>query len=245
MFVCNANTPKTFFVVSFYLLLFLLFRDVCCLSPFLCVYEKKKLISGAAPNANGVGSSSSSLASSVGTTPIASEAETNEQILIKAQMEAQMKARAQAVEATAAQQQQQGQGAAAAAHGQLEGQGIGIGIGGMDIELTKEEIERQDKLARTIYVGNLNPMIGKEHVEDFFSVCGKIEITKLAGNASQPAMARYAFVEFQSVESARAAYRLSGLFGYILFLFFLCFFVCDFGNDIWLICLKRSKQIAN
>ena len=81
----------------------------------------------------------------------------------------------------------------------------------MDIELTREEIERQDKLSRTIYVGNLNPMIQQEHIQDFFSVCGSIEIVKVAGNASQPTVARYAFVEFTNVESARAAYRLSGL----------------------------------
>ena len=95
----------------------------------------------------------------------------------------------------------------------------------MDIELTREEIERQDKLSRTIYVGNLNPMIQQNHIQDFFSVCGSIEIVKVAGNASQPTVARYAFVEFTNVESARAAYRLSGLFFLVFYFISQCLFV--------------------
>eukprot|EP01084_Bolivina_argentea_P060173 109946_1 len=75
-----------------------------------------------------------------------------------------------------------------------------------------EEEERQEKLSRTIYVGNLNPMIQSEHLSEFFSVCGVVNLVKIAGNSTNPQAARYGFVEFSNLESARSAYNLSGHF---------------------------------
>ena len=75
-----------------------------------------------------------------------------------------------------------------------------------------EDLERQEKLARTIYVGNLNPMIQSEHLHEFFGVCGNVNLVKIAGNSTNPQAARYGFVEFETLEAARAAYNLSGHF---------------------------------
>ena len=77
---------------------------------------------------------------------------------------------------------------------------------------SKEELARQDKLARTIYVGNLNPMIQVDHLKEFFSVCGAVNLVKIAGNSTNPQAARYGFVEFETTEPAHAAYNLSGHF---------------------------------
>ena len=82
------------------------------------------------------------------------------------------------------------------------------GMGGA----TAESEERQEKLARTIYVGNLNPMIQTDHLTEFFSVCGKVNLVKIAGNSTNSQAARYGFVEFEKLEFARSAYNLSGHF---------------------------------
>ena len=87
-----------------------------------------------------------------------------------------------------------------------------LGTDGGAGAVSKEEVARQDKLARTIYVGNLNPMIQVDHLKEFFSVCGAVNLVKIAGNSTNPQAARYGFVEFETTEPAHAAYNLSGHF---------------------------------
>ncbi len=55
-------------------------------------------------------------------------------------------------------------------------------------------------------------MIQQEYLSEFFSVCGTVNLVKIAGNSTNPQAARYGFVEFSSLESARSAYNLSGHF---------------------------------
>jgi arginine/serine-rich splicing factor 12 len=43
---------------------------------------------------------------------------------------------------------------------------------------------------------------------DFFSTCGPIAYCRMAGDESHPA--RFAFLEFETVDAAQAAMKLSG-----------------------------------
>ena len=80
-----------------------------------------------------------------------------------------------------------------------------------DQEMNENEIERQKKLQRTIYVGNLNPLTKQENIYEFFSVCGKVNLVKIAGNTNNIIQGiRYAFVEFSEIESASQAYKMQG-----------------------------------
>ena len=69
-------------------------------------------------------------------------------------------------------------------------------------------MRRLDEVKRTCYIGNLNPMITEEHICQLFSVCGNILYLKMAGEIGQ--QARFAFIEFNTVEAAHKAYELSG-----------------------------------
>jgi hypothetical protein len=60
---------------------------------------------------------------------------------------------------------------------------------------------RADEAARTVYVANVNGNLTLENVKEFFSVCGPVSLTKLAGEADGTRLTRFAFVEFVSIES--------------------------------------------
>lgn len=78
--------------------------------------------------------------------------------------------------------------------------------------------QRADEVARTIYVGNVNTALTDEHLKEFFSSCGPVVITKLAGDADGNRPTRFAFVEFEHIESAHKAIAIAGtmLAGYPL-----------------------------
>ncbi|ELR17076.1 RNA recognition motif domain containing protein [Acanthamoeba castellanii str. Neff] len=68
--------------------------------------------------------------------------------------------------------------------------------------------EKQDEIARTIYVGNVNSTITSEQLMQFFAICGPITFCRLAGDESHPS--RFAFIEFATKEAAQAAMMLNG-----------------------------------
>ncbi len=74
--------------------------------------------------------------------------------------------------------------------------------------LAMAHAKRADDVARTVYVGNLGPMVDEPMMNQFFSVCGEVTYVKLAGDSV--AGVRYAFVEFKDQISAAAAMALSG-----------------------------------
>jgi RNA recognition motif-containing protein len=61
---------------------------------------------------------------------------------------------------------------------------------------------------RTIHIGNLVSSISEEELITFFARCGTITNIKLAGNPSYPA--RFAFIEFATVQQAQTACSMSG-----------------------------------
>lgn len=73
---------------------------------------------------------------------------------------------------------------------------------------TQAEVRRLDEVSRTIYVGNLAPIITEEHICSLFSVCGNILYVKMAGEAGTAA--RYAFIEFSKKDAVQKAYQLTG-----------------------------------
>lgn len=64
---------------------------------------------------------------------------------------------------------------------------------------------RADDVSRTIYVGNLAPMIQETHLRQFFSACGDINHVKCVGTAQ-----RHGFIEFAKKESVMTAISLNG-----------------------------------
>jgi len=79
----------------------------------------------------------------------------------------------------------------------------------------EESRKRDDKLARTIYVGNLNPMVTEEHLRAIFKACGEIDYMKMSAqekalDPTSQSDVRYAFVEFVTAESAQRAFSLQG-----------------------------------
>eukprot|EP00455_Lapot_gusevi_P031616 TRINITY_DN3435_c0_g1_i3.p1 TRINITY_DN3435_c0_g1~~TRINITY_DN3435_c0_g1_i3.p1 ORF type:complete len:211 (+),score=44.88 TRINITY_DN3435_c0_g1_i3:100-732(+) len=69
--------------------------------------------------------------------------------------------------------------------------------------------KRIEETARTIYVGNLDPMVTEDHLRKVFEPCGDILYVKLSGDPQQ--LNRYAFIEFVRLESANMALALTGL----------------------------------
>jgi len=69
--------------------------------------------------------------------------------------------------------------------------------------------KRLQEIARTVYVGNVGFNIGEKELIEFFSCCGRAAHIKMAGDTiGKPA--RFAFIEFDSVEAAQKALCMSG-----------------------------------
>lgn len=56
-------------------------------------------------------------------------------------------------------------------------------------------------MGRTVYVANVNSQLTLDNIREFFSVCGPVSLTKLAGEADGTRLTRFAFVEFVSSDS--------------------------------------------
>merc|ERR1719183_1232920 len=84
------------------------------------------------------------------------------------------------------------------------------GTGGMAASaIALEQQRRHDEIARTIYVGNLNPLLTETHIRQFFQTVGEVLYIKINKGTRQDDF-RYCFVEFAKVEAAGAAVALSG-----------------------------------
>lgn len=70
--------------------------------------------------------------------------------------------------------------------------------------------EEQRMIARTVYLGNLNPLVTEAHLKSVFATCGPISYIKLCPVSTNIDMPNYAFLEFISIESALRAFGLNG-----------------------------------
>jgi len=73
---------------------------------------------------------------------------------------------------------------------------------------TSIHAQKAEEVARTVYVGNLNPKITPDHLVKFFSACGGVSFCRMAGDDSHPA--RFAFIEFETFPAAQMAMTLNG-----------------------------------
>eukprot|EP00026_Physarum_polycephalum_P007971 Phypoly_transcript_08044.p1 GENE.Phypoly_transcript_08044~~Phypoly_transcript_08044.p1 ORF type:complete len:308 (+),score=34.87 Phypoly_transcript_08044:2-925(+) len=73
---------------------------------------------------------------------------------------------------------------------------------------TSQHAQKAEEVARTVYVGNLNPKITPEHLVKFFTACGGVSFCRMAGDDSHPA--RFAFIEFETLTAAQIAMTLNG-----------------------------------
>lgn len=69
---------------------------------------------------------------------------------------------------------------------------------------------RAEEVGRTIYVGNVNSSLTDDHLREFFGSCGKVVLTKLAGETDGTRSTRFAFVEFSTVDESTKALALAG-----------------------------------
>lgn len=67
---------------------------------------------------------------------------------------------------------------------------------------------RAEEIARTIYIGNLSPMVHEDALRKYFLGCGEILFTKIAGSNDQAS--RYGFIEFKELSGAQRALSLNG-----------------------------------
>jgi len=75
---------------------------------------------------------------------------------------------------------------------------------------------REEELARTIYVGNLAPLVTGTHLRSIFQNCGQVLYLKLSADQRDMmgsinlSESKYAFIEFASREAAKRAFHLHG-----------------------------------
>ncbi|KAJ3412798.1 Protein srek1IP1 [Chytridiales sp. JEL 0842] len=67
---------------------------------------------------------------------------------------------------------------------------------------------KAEEIARTIYVGSICPSITEKEITETFASCGNIVYIKYAGDPQGPA--RFAFLEFETIEGAMEALKMSG-----------------------------------
>ncbi|KAL4426548.1 hypothetical protein ABPG77_008406 [Micractinium sp. CCAP 211/92] len=70
-------------------------------------------------------------------------------------------------------------------------------------------IEERELVARTVFVGNIDRVVEREQLCEFFAnLCGPVSKIRLLGESQHAA--KIAFIEFTTAGSARAALKLSG-----------------------------------
>lgn len=70
---------------------------------------------------------------------------------------------------------------------------------------------RNEEIQRTVYVGNVPPMLTDHHLQQFFAPAGQMEYIKLAGPADpSSANTRFGFILFATVTGANNAKMMSG-----------------------------------
>ncbi|KAJ3019735.1 Protein srek1IP1 [Thoreauomyces humboldtii] len=69
--------------------------------------------------------------------------------------------------------------------------------------------QKAEEIARTIYIGNISPLVTEDHLRSAFSDCGDVVAVKIAGDVT--AGSRFAFLEFANQQSAAVGLSLNGL----------------------------------
>lgn len=73
---------------------------------------------------------------------------------------------------------------------------------------TSLEIDRSDKVKRTVYVADVHHQVSESQLAKFFNVCGPIVDYRICGDTNT--VLRFAFIEFHSIQSAKEAIKLTG-----------------------------------
>jgi len=73
---------------------------------------------------------------------------------------------------------------------------------------SKISMEDRERILRTIYVGRIDHSLTEEQIGQFFADCGPIQKVALAGDESHPT--RFAFVEFEDIDSSKNALSKDG-----------------------------------
>ncbi|KAL7754062.1 Oxysterol-binding protein 3 [Sorochytrium milnesiophthora] len=69
---------------------------------------------------------------------------------------------------------------------------------------------KRERIACTIYIRDLSPLATEDDVVQFFSAAGKVELVKVVGEADNPAVKRFAFLEFTTSDAADNAVAMNG-----------------------------------
>jgi len=69
-------------------------------------------------------------------------------------------------------------------------------------------VDTADKVKRTVYVADLHYLVSEQELSRFFARCGPLVDFRICGDTNT--VLRFAFVEFHSVKSAKAALKLTG-----------------------------------
>lgn len=78
-----------------------------------------------------------------------------------------------------------------------------VGVGGAE-----GVVDAADKVKRTVYVADVHHLVSEQELARFFSRCGPLVDFRICGDTNT--VLRFAFVEFHSVKSAKAALKLTG-----------------------------------
>ena len=78
-----------------------------------------------------------------------------------------------------------------------------LGVGGAE-----GVVDAADKVKRTVYVADVHYLVSEQELARFFSRCGPLVDFRICGDTNT--VLRFAFVEFHSVKSAKAALKLTG-----------------------------------
>ena len=70
------------------------------------------------------------------------------------------------------------------------------------------QVDTADKVKRTVYVADLHYLVSEQELSRFFARCGPLVDFRICGDTNT--VLRFAFVEFHSVKSAKAALKLTG-----------------------------------
>jgi RNA recognition motif-containing protein len=86
--------------------------------------------------------------------------------------------------------------------------GVGGAVGAVDKVGAVGAVDAVDKVKRTVYVADVHYLVSEQELARFFSRCGPLVDFRICGDTNT--VLRFAFVEFHSVKSAKAALKLTG-----------------------------------
>lgn len=77
--------------------------------------------------------------------------------------------------------------------------------------LHSTSVDHNNPASRTIYVGNLSPLVDETILHDYFNACGSITQIKFGQYDPSISMNRYAFIEFDTYNGCQQAKLLNGM----------------------------------